>query len=292
MSEICFIFICGVVSYLNEKILFLFWHRTFFFKKKSECGVKVTVSSKVTHPNALASRNVNVPYSSTVFKPLTFLTKPERDPAKANSVLSGSGSQTHSLGSGGSSQCKSRPQSPADPAAGVKIASTGFSGDGKPVLDAPLGVEEWDDFDDFESPVRIKTSSLSSPGDSRRAVSKEGASSATKQDVKTDAPDKDIQKRSLCAKASGALQGGDLMLGASLRPIDMQDRWREDDVTIVNEHPVCEKDQGESVVMPMTGHPSLHLKSPLSYRDKTVAEPRSPDKKTGWHFPIPYSWLW
>nr|XP_023666914.1 Bloom syndrome protein isoform X2 [Paramormyrops kingsleyae] len=226
---------------------------TFSFKKKSECGVnKVTVSSK-----------------------------PERDPAKANSVLSDSGSQTHSLGSGGSSQCKFRPQSPADPAAGVKIASAGFSGGGKPVLDASLGIEEWDDFDDFESPVQIKTSSLSSPGDSRRAVSKEGASSVTKQDVKTDTADKDIRKRSPCAKASGALQGGELMLGASLRPIGMQDTWREDDVTVVNEHPACEKDQGESGVMPVTGHPSLHLKSPLSYRDEAAAEPRSPDKKTG-----------
>ncbi|XP_023666914.2 recQ-like DNA helicase BLM isoform X2 [Paramormyrops kingsleyae] len=226
---------------------------TFSFKKKSECGVnKVTVSSK-----------------------------PERDPAKANSVLSDSGSQTHSLGSGGSSQCKFRPQSPADPAAGVKIASAGFSGGGKPVLDASLGIEEWDDFDDFESPVQIKTSSLSSPGDSRRAVRKEGASSVTKQDVKTDTADKDIRKRSPCAKASGALQGGELMLGASLRPIGMQDTWREDDVTVVNEHPACEKDQGESGVMPVTGHPSLHLKSPLSYRDEAAAEPRSPDKKTG-----------
>ncbi|XP_048828966.1 Bloom syndrome protein homolog isoform X2 [Brienomyrus brachyistius] len=254
---------------------------TFSFKKKSECGVnKVTVSSKVTHPNALASRNVNVPYGSTVFKRLTFLTKPERDPAKANSVLSASASQTHSLGSGGSSQCKSRLQSPADPAAGVKIASAGFTGGGKPVLDASLGVEEWDDFDDFESPVQIKTSLLSSPEGPRRGTSKESASSVSKQDVKTDTADKDVQKRSLCAKASGALQGGEGMLAALPCPIDIQDTWREDDVAIVKEHPACEKDQGESGVMPVTGHPSLHLKSPIIYRDEAVAELRSPNKKT------------
>ncbi|KAF7662381.1 hypothetical protein LDENG_00238090 [Lucifuga dentata] len=146
---------------------------TFSFKKKSTSGTtEVEIPSKVTSLKVLANRNVNVPHNSLVTKsPLAFSNKPERPKkSKTNSFFS-----TISIS-------KSDSISPARQCASVPAASSksdsqviGDDGSSPPGLDASLGfpLDDWDDFDDFEVPVKGKNNLLSPEvsGNSNKVVS-------------------------------------------------------------------------------------------------------------------------
>ncbi|XP_037622400.1 Bloom syndrome protein homolog isoform X1 [Sebastes umbrosus] len=137
----------------------------FSFKKKSSSGTtNVEVPTKVISSNVLANRNVNVPKSSLVTKsPMIFSNKLERpQKAQINNFFNVS------------SKGKSDSISPAGncaPAVKVTTASaksdnqfTSGNGGNTTSLDASLGfpMDDWDDFDDFETPVKAKNDSFSS----------------------------------------------------------------------------------------------------------------------------------
>ncbi|XP_047204676.1 Bloom syndrome protein homolog isoform X2 [Girardinichthys multiradiatus] len=151
----------------------------FSFKKKSSSGTtKVEYQTKVNSPNVLANRNVNVPTSSLVTKSsLTFSNKLERtQKSKINSLFPPS------------SKCKSdfisptgNPTSPCEtpPAdTGIKViaapsktnnqTSCGGKGISSIRLDvSDLPMDDWDDFEDFETPVKAKNDSFSSDKSAR-----------------------------------------------------------------------------------------------------------------------------
>ncbi|XP_041795024.1 Bloom syndrome protein homolog isoform X2 [Chelmon rostratus] len=146
----------------------------FSFKKKSPLGTtKVEIPSKVISGNALANRNVNVPKNSLVTKsPLTFSNKLDR-PQKSQI------SNFFSVNSKGKSDCIS-PAGNCAPAgqttskvSAVKVPAAPVTSDNQLTsgtrgsstsLDASLGfsIEDWDDFDDFETPVKTKNDSFTS----------------------------------------------------------------------------------------------------------------------------------
>lgn len=140
--------------------------RSFTFKKKSACSTSSANTggtSKVTDSSGLANRNVNIPHVSAVTKPpLTFSTKTDRPTPKFNFF---------------SANPKSKPQAitlPPNPFAvsrsisdqtASKLFTAPVKQDEKPsvhknsLLDSSLGIhtDDWDDFDDFETPVKAKT---------------------------------------------------------------------------------------------------------------------------------------
>lgn len=139
----------------------------FSFKKKSSSGTtKVEVPTKVISSNVLANRNVNVPDKSLVTKsPLTFSKKLERpQKSKINSFFPvSSKGKSDSISPTGQT-------SPAGSAFKVITAPTKSDNQtcgngGIPAsLDASLGfsMDDWDDLDDFETPVKAKNDSFSS----------------------------------------------------------------------------------------------------------------------------------
>nr|XP_019934965.1 PREDICTED: Bloom syndrome protein isoform X2 [Paralichthys olivaceus] len=154
----------------------------FSFKKKLSLGTtKVEVPTKVISSNVLANRNVNVPKNSVVTKSLlAFSNKLERpQKSKINNFFPVS------------SKGKSESISPAGPCAaqtppvvsGIKsttaptIHNSQFpSGNSiSTSLDASLGfqLDNWDDIDDFETPVKGKNDSFNSEisGNSTKPVS-------------------------------------------------------------------------------------------------------------------------
>lgn len=139
---------------------------SFTFKKKSASSTSSANTggtSKVTDSSGLANRNVNIPHVSAVTKPpLTFSTKTDRPTPKFNFF---------------SANPKSKPQAitlPPNPFAvsrsisdqtTSKLFTAPVKQDEKPsvhknsLLDSSLGIhtDDWDDFDDFETPVKAKT---------------------------------------------------------------------------------------------------------------------------------------
>uniref|UniRef100_A0A3Q2D7D7 BLM RecQ like helicase n=1 Tax=Cyprinodon variegatus TaxID=28743 RepID=A0A3Q2D7D7_CYPVA len=153
-------------------MLFVFF-RAFSFKKKSSSGTtKVEFPTKVNSLNALANRNVNVPKNNLVTKSsLKFSNKLE-------------GNQKNKIDSffSSSSKCKSDVISPAGcsitksetpladasikmPVAPVKPDNSLCDGKGisSTRLDvSSLKIDDWDDFDDFETPAKAKSDSFCS----------------------------------------------------------------------------------------------------------------------------------
>ncbi|XP_061577853.1 recQ-like DNA helicase BLM isoform X2 [Cololabis saira] len=132
----------------------------FLFKKKSSSGTtKVEYPTKVISSNALANRNVNVPKNSLVTEsPLTFSNKLER-PQK-----------TQISDFFQSSKCKSNsPACSASEVSGVKATQVPAKSDkglcsSKETNSASLNasgfpMDDWDDFDDFETPTKGKSDS-------------------------------------------------------------------------------------------------------------------------------------
>ncbi|KAK2842256.1 hypothetical protein Q5P01_012456 [Channa striata] len=138
----------------------------FSFKKKSSSGTtKVEAQTKVITSNGLTNRNVNVPKNSLVTKsPLTFSNKLDRPQAsKINNFFPVS------------SKSKSDSISPTGNCSPVVSAIKGItapskydnqctkdSGTTSADLDVSLGfpVDDWDDFDDFETPAKAKNDSF------------------------------------------------------------------------------------------------------------------------------------
>lgn len=130
------------------------------------------VPTKVISSNVLANRNVNVPKSSLVTKsPLTFPTKLERpQKSKINNYFPvSSKGKPDSISH--TDNYATKGQNPFAVSA-IKVTTASNNSDsqfthgtqGHSSLDASLGfpMDDWDDFDDFETPVRSKNDSFSS----------------------------------------------------------------------------------------------------------------------------------
>uniref|UniRef100_A0A4W4GFF0 RecQ-like DNA helicase BLM n=1 Tax=Electrophorus electricus TaxID=8005 RepID=A0A4W4GFF0_ELEEL len=143
----------------------------FLFKKKSTPGInKTEVPQKVTGTNVFASRSVNVPRSCEITKtPLKFPCKPERPPPKFNfTAPSKTKTQTTNPLTNPFAVSKHTPAQsvqslpepdniPADPNGDKTLGLVG--------ADNSFGVhlDDWDDFDDFETPIKGRAASQS-PG--------------------------------------------------------------------------------------------------------------------------------
>lgn len=149
-------------------ISYLCIFRAFSFKKKSSSGTtKVEVKTKVISSNVLANRNVNVPKNSLVTKsPLTLSNKLERPQRSTiNSFFP--------VSSKGKSDTISPTDNCSPVGSGFKVSTTLTKGNNQITsgnessatnLDASLGfpMDDWDDFDDFETPTKAKRFSFSS----------------------------------------------------------------------------------------------------------------------------------
>ncbi|KAM4553529.1 recQ-like DNA helicase BLM [Fundulus diaphanus] len=149
----------------------------FLFKKKSSSGTtRVEYPTKVNSPNGLANRNVNVPTNSLVTKsPLTFSNKLERtQKSKINSFFPPSSKCTSDFTSP-----SARESPPAE--AGVRMTaapaepdnqpSCGGKGISSPSLDvSSFPMDDWDDFEDFETPAKSKNDSICSEKSARVAM--------------------------------------------------------------------------------------------------------------------------
>lgn len=130
----------------------------FSFKKKSPSGVtKVEVPAKVTISNALANRNVNIPMNTLVTKsPLTFSNKSDSLPKKKINNYFSAKSTSKSI-------------------TPTVCSSPGSQTPASTSLDDSLGIsiDNWDDLDDFETPVKAKNDSFTSekPAKSTKTLS-------------------------------------------------------------------------------------------------------------------------
>ena len=188
---------------------FCLFFRAFCFKKKSSSGTtKVEVPSKVISSNVLANRNVNVPKNSLVTEsPLTFSNKPERpQKSKINSFFTTS-SKSKSDSCSLAGDCAAASQTSSAVSA-IKVTTAPAKSDnqltsstrGTSSLDASLGfpLDDWDDFDDFETPVKTKKDSFNSeiteksynpvpsPGEKTQFAGKTGLSISEQSCIKTD----------------------------------------------------------------------------------------------------------
>uniref|UniRef100_A0A3P8TKN5 RecQ-like DNA helicase BLM n=1 Tax=Amphiprion percula TaxID=161767 RepID=A0A3P8TKN5_AMPPE len=143
----------------------------FSFKKKSSSGTtKVEVATKVISSNGLANRNVNVPKNSLVTQSLlTFSNKLERpQKSKINffPVSSKCESESINQASSPSPACQTPAAVSSFKAAPAQSDNQFSSGKeiNSPSLDASHGIpmDDWDDFDDFETPAKTKNDSFSS----------------------------------------------------------------------------------------------------------------------------------
>lgn len=146
----------------------------FSFKKKSSSGTtKVEVPAKVISSNVLANRNVNVPKNSLMTKsPLTFSNKLERPqkskinnffPVSSKGKLDAISPAGNCAPAGQTSSAVSASKVTTAPSKCDNQFSSGNGGTSTS-LDASLGfpMDDWDDFDDFETPVKAKNDSISS----------------------------------------------------------------------------------------------------------------------------------
>ncbi len=129
------------------------------------------VPAKVISSNVLANRNVNVPKASLVTKsPLTFSNKLER-PQKSQINNFFPVSSKGKSDSSPAGTCAPAGQPPSAVSA-VKVTAAPTKSDdqftsgtrGSSSLNASLGfpMDDWDDFDDFETPAKAKNDSFSS----------------------------------------------------------------------------------------------------------------------------------
>lgn len=173
---------CIMASLLTVKyaiVIPYFFSRAFSFKKKTPSGInKVEVPTKVISPDVLSDRNVNVPKYTLVTKsPLTFSNKPEKPQTNKINALFPVSSKGKSDIISQKNKCATSRQNPfAIAAAKVTAApttsvskSTSSSQSTPTNLDASLGfpMDDWDDMDDFETPVKTKNDSFHSEKSSK-----------------------------------------------------------------------------------------------------------------------------
>ncbi|KAG9328369.1 hypothetical protein JZ751_014437 [Albula glossodonta] len=181
---------------------------SFSFKKSSPGTANVAVPAKVMFSNVLADRKVNVPNGSTVSKSVASLTKPEKQLSK----ISGFSTTNPKTKLQKPIRVENRPLAKFTPAlGGVQIpppAAKGETGvtkastvrDGALHSSLSFGTDQWDDLDDFETPVKEKSGSLSSPGDS---VKRAKTVSASLSGAKADGVSKELQARAPASTATG-----------------------------------------------------------------------------------------
>ncbi|XP_017566608.1 Bloom syndrome protein homolog isoform X1 [Pygocentrus nattereri] len=139
----------------------------FCFKKTSTPGVgKAESPQKVIGANVLANRSVNVPRSCKVTKPpLTFPNKPERAPPKFNFLTAPSKTKPQTINPLANPfavskstpiQSSVKPDNTPTDANGDKVVKTAGCDDS-----FAIPVDDWDDFDDFETPIKGKALSQS-----------------------------------------------------------------------------------------------------------------------------------
>lgn len=137
----------------------------FLFKKKSTSGTtKVEYPAKVTASSVLANRNVNVPKNSLLTKSsVTFSNKLERtQKSKINSFFTvNSKCQSDSV----IPACRNPPAVSGNNGAitQTKTDNHSINATNAPSFDpSQFPLDDWDDFDDFETPVKTKNDSFSS----------------------------------------------------------------------------------------------------------------------------------
>uniref|UniRef100_A0A3P9JLH7 RecQ-like DNA helicase BLM n=1 Tax=Oryzias latipes TaxID=8090 RepID=A0A3P9JLH7_ORYLA len=137
----------------------------FLFKKKSTSGTtKVEYPAKVTASSVLANRNVNVPKNSLLTKSsVTFSNKLERtQKSKINSFFTvNSKCQSDSV----IPACRNPPAVSGNNGAitQTKTDNHSINATNVPSFDpSQFPLDDWDDFDDFETPVKTKNDSFSS----------------------------------------------------------------------------------------------------------------------------------
>ncbi|XP_029992855.1 Bloom syndrome protein homolog isoform X3 [Sphaeramia orbicularis] len=176
---------------------------TFSFKKKSSSGTtKVEVPTKVISTNVLANRNVNVLKDTLVTKsPLTLSNKLEiPQKSKINNFFPvNSKCKSDSISSAG--DCSGQLTSaPTDVTASTAPTKSGGNGSNSTNLDGSLGfpMEDWDDLDDFETPVKGKNDSFSSETSERKSRTVQSPSeektgpSLVKMDLTNGCPTKNV----------------------------------------------------------------------------------------------------
>uniref|UniRef100_A0A8C1B911 RecQ-like DNA helicase BLM n=1 Tax=Cyprinus carpio carpio TaxID=630221 RepID=A0A8C1B911_CYPCA len=135
--------------------------RGFCFKKKSSSSIsKVEVPQKVTGANVLANRSVNIPRSCEVTKtPVTFSQKPERAAPKVNFFAAPSRPKTNTVNPLANPFAVNKTP-PVQSTVKDSLKSAPVPKDqtvGEPKHDiSQLSFNEWDDLDDFETPVKAR----------------------------------------------------------------------------------------------------------------------------------------
>uniref|UniRef100_A0A673GIZ8 RecQ-like DNA helicase BLM n=1 Tax=Sinocyclocheilus rhinocerous TaxID=307959 RepID=A0A673GIZ8_9TELE len=136
-------------------------HGEFCFKKKSSSSFsKVEVPQKVTGANVLANRSVNIPRSCEVTKtPVTFSQKPERAAPKVNFFAAPSRPKTNTVNPLANPFAVNKTP-PVQSTIKDLLKSAALPKDqtvGEPKHDiSQLSFNEWDDLDDFETPVKTR----------------------------------------------------------------------------------------------------------------------------------------
>uniref|UniRef100_A0A8C1JXB1 RecQ-like DNA helicase BLM n=1 Tax=Cyprinus carpio TaxID=7962 RepID=A0A8C1JXB1_CYPCA len=133
----------------------------FCFKKKSSSSIsKVEVPQKVTGANVLTNRSVNIPRSCEVTKtPVTFSQKPERAAPKVNFFAAPSRPKTNTVNPLANPFAVNKTP-PVQSTVKDSLKSAPVPKDqtvGEPKHDiSQLSFNEWDDLDDFETPVKAR----------------------------------------------------------------------------------------------------------------------------------------
>lgn len=273
---------------------FLFSFRPFCFKKKSSSGsTKADVPAKVISPSVLANRNVNVYKNTLVTKSsLTFSNKTERpqkskistffplsSKGKSNSVspVDNSAPLDQSSSAVPAINATSAPKMQSDSCFISGTQSTSA------ILDTSMGfpVEDWDDFDDFDLPVKAKHDSCNLGKSGKTIINPESS------------PDKEKPQSSRKINNDASLMASELSRKLSTKnSVSTSERsctemeWSVDDRAVVspgpslNQHPE-ECLFGDSPVRPTRRHPLAQRKSVLSDSEGDNNEELKPFEETG-----------
>ncbi|KAL4658731.1 Bloom syndrome protein [Arapaima gigas] len=263
----------------------------FSFKKKSEPRAsKATVYSEV-NSNALVNGSVNIPYHERVYNSLTSLTKAEQQAAKFNSFFTTAKPQLITPMASRPPVCSSTPLLPTAEVSTAgptpHVASLAHRETKNSVLDVSFNIDtdDWDDINDFETPLRRKASSLLGSVDLQRSGCPEHVSAMGKKDER-DGMGRNVHNSPLGSKSGNPLPKDEDLYGTMLHPIEVE-CWDSENASASNdvsktENPKALKiwKQGTSLITPIKRH-SFHQPQPLlSNRIETLAvEPKPPDRK-------------
>ncbi|XP_051916120.1 recQ-like DNA helicase BLM [Hippocampus zosterae] len=248
----------------------------FSFKKKSPSGTNlVETLSKVTSPNVLASRNVNVPKTNLVTQPVVmFSNKPETaQKSKISNFFSvrSKDKSDISLSSVASSGnvCLSAP----------KFDRPGMSNNvSTPVnLDESLGIQldDWDDFDDFETPTKAKNTSLNedvNKTDSRPVTAKRKTDSI--DEIQATSDQTEVQQPAESEPEDSPINTPRRRRQPYLKSVVSESEEDNDDVPMTDDNKECVTP--ESIKLDVTLEPEDDLDyippSPESYYSKSPLE--------------------